>query len=100
MILFFENLTSKGLILWLGSILPIIRQSNMKKMMIQEKLVLKPGKKRIIKNVYYKGNAKVNLAGYWKKGLSDLLWTITNMEPEKAIEFYLNRMKIEQNFKD
>ena len=63
-------------------------------------LDIKPGKKRIIKNVYYKGNAKVNLAGYWKKGLSDLLWTITNMEPEKAIEFYLNRMKIEQNFKD
>jgi hypothetical protein len=61
---------------------------------------IKPGQNRIVKDVYYKGNAKVNLAGCWKKGLASPLWVITNMDPENAIELYLKRMKIEQSFKD
>jgi hypothetical protein len=43
---------------------------------------------------------KVNLIGYWRKGLSKLLWVITTLEPERGLEIYLKHMKIEETFRD
>ena len=61
-------------------------------------LYLVPGKKVFLKGVYYK--VKVNIAGEWKKGFSEPLWVITNIEPQRALKIYKARMKIEESFKD
>lgn len=63
-------------------------------------LSLAPGKTVLAKNVYYKGMTRVNLAGRWKQGCKEPLWVITSLEPEKGLELYENRMKIEESFKD
>jgi hypothetical protein len=64
------------------------------------KLVIKPGETVIHPNVYYLGTVKVNLIGYWRKSLSKPLWIMTSLEPKRALEIYLQRMKIEETFKD
>jgi hypothetical protein len=64
------------------------------------KLAIKPGETVIHKDVYYLGVVKVNLIGYWRKGLSKPLWVITSLEPERGLEIYQKRMKIEETFKD
>jgi Transposase DDE domain len=64
------------------------------------KLVIKPGETVIRPNVYYLGTVKVNLIGYWRKSLSKPLWVITSLEPNRGLEIYLQRMKIEETFKD
>jgi hypothetical protein len=64
------------------------------------KLFIKPGETVIRPNVYYLGTVKVNLIGYWRKGLSKPLWVMTSLEPKRGLEIYLKRMKIEQTFRD
>jgi hypothetical protein len=64
------------------------------------KLVIKPGETVIRSNVYYLGTVKVNLIGYWRKSLSKPLWIITSLEPKRGLEIYLQRMKIEETFRD
>jgi hypothetical protein len=64
------------------------------------KLDIAPGKTKILRGVYYKGNVKMNLIGYWKKGMKEAMWIATNIEPKRALEIYLDRMKIEESFKD
>jgi hypothetical protein len=64
------------------------------------KLFIKPGETIIRPNVYYLGTVKVNLIGYWRKSLSKPLWVITSLEPQRGLEIYLKRMKLEQTFRD
>lgn len=64
------------------------------------KLYIQPGETVIRPNVYYLGKVKVNLIGYLKKGLSKPLWVITTLRPDKGLEIYRKRMKIEQTFRD
>jgi hypothetical protein len=64
------------------------------------KLFIKPGQTVMHPNVYYLGTVKVNLIGYWRKSLSKPLWVMTTLEPERGLEIYLKRMKIEETFKD
>jgi hypothetical protein len=45
--------------------------------------------------VFYLGVVKVNLIGYWRKGLSSPLWVMTSLEPEQGLQIYQGRMKIE-----
>lgn len=63
-------------------------------------LSLSPGKRVTVKNVYYKGTTRVNLAGRWKPGCKQPLWVMTTLDPEKGLELYEQRMKIEESFKD
>jgi hypothetical protein len=63
-------------------------------------LTISPGETVIHPNVWYKGKACVNLIGRWKKGLSEPLWVITNLEAKQGLHIYFGRMKIEQSFKD
>ncbi|MEM4203126.1 MAG: transposase [Candidatus Methanomethylicaceae archaeon] len=63
-------------------------------------LSLAPGEKVIHSAVWYKGKVCVNLIGVWKKGLAEPLWVMSNLEPERAWQVYLSRMKIEQTFRD
>jgi hypothetical protein len=64
------------------------------------KLYVMPGETVIFPNVYYLGKDKVNLIGFWRRGLSKPLWVMTSLEPKKALEIYLQRMKIEETFRD
>jgi hypothetical protein len=64
------------------------------------KLFIRPGETVIHRQVYYLGTVKVNLIGYWRKSLSKPLWIITSLEPERGLELYFQRMKIEQSFRD
>jgi hypothetical protein len=64
------------------------------------KLYVQPGQKVIYRNVFYLGVVKVNLIGYWRKGLSSPLWVMTSLEPEQALEVYQARMKIDESFRD
>ena len=63
-------------------------------------LALSPGKERFIRDVYYKGRIRVNLAGKWRKGCQEPLWVITSLDPEKGLQLYEARMKIDESFKD
>jgi Transposase DDE domain len=63
-------------------------------------LTISPGETVIHNHVWYKGQACVNLIGRWKKGLSEPLWVITNLEAEQGLHIYFGRMKIEESFKD
>jgi Transposase DDE domain len=64
------------------------------------KLFIRPGEKVIRPNVYYLGTVKVNLIGYWRKSLSKPVWIMTTLQPERGLELYCQRMKIEQTFRD
>lgn len=63
-------------------------------------LTLSPGETVVHPNVWYKGKACVNLIGRWKKGFSEPLWVITNLEAQQGLHIYLGRMKIEESFRD
>jgi hypothetical protein len=64
------------------------------------KLVIKLGQTVIHRQVFYLGVVKVNLIGYWRKSLSNPLWVMTSLEPERSLEIYQARMKIEETFRD
>jgi len=64
------------------------------------KLFIRPGETIIRPNVYYLGTVKVNLIGFWRKSLSKPLWVMTSLDPKRGLEIYLQRMKIEQTFRD
>ena len=64
------------------------------------KLFIKPGETVIRSNVYYLGTVKVNLIGYWRPSLSKPLWVMTSLEPKRGLDIYLERMKIEETFRD
>lgn len=51
-------------------------------------------------NVYYLGQLKVNVIGFWRKGLAKPWWIVTNLDPQRALEIYMQRMKIEETFRD
>ena len=42
----------------------------------------------------------MNIAGKWEKGFSEPMWVISNIQPEKALEIYGLRMKIDESFRD
>jgi hypothetical protein len=58
------------------------------------------GKSQIYRQVYYMGQAKMNVIGIWNYGFKDPIWMMTNMEPEAALKLYFKRMKIEISFRD
>ena len=42
---------------------------------------------KVYRNIYYKGEIKVNLIGIWKTGMPKPLWVITNIAPKKPLIF-------------
>ncbi|HOV39806.1 MAG TPA: transposase [Spirochaetales bacterium] len=62
---------------------------------------LHPGERRSYRGVWYKGRIPVQVAGYWGEKYEEPLWVVTFLEdPEKALELYRKRMKIEEQFRD
>ena len=65
------------------------------------KLRIAPGKgTKIYRQVYYRGEVRVNVIGVWELGFKSPLWIITNMDPEEALRIYKIRSKIEVSFRD
>ena len=58
------------------------------------------GKMVVYRDVFYRGLAKVNLIGVWRDGFQTPLWVMTDLDPARALQIYLKRMKIEQSFRD
>ena len=66
----------------------------------QVALRVKKGETRILNKVFYMGKVFVNVIGQWKEGLNEPIWIMTNLSAEQGLSFYLQRMKIEETFKD
>lgn len=63
-------------------------------------LTISKGERRVINKVFYMGKIFVNLIGIWKEGFSQPMWVMTNLKAEDALDIYLQRMKIEESFRD
>lgn len=63
-------------------------------------LVAEPGKTVIYRRLWYKGQVRVNVIGYWQKGYAEPLWVMTNLKAERGGQIYFARMKIEETFRD
>lgn len=63
-------------------------------------LTISPGETVIHNQVWYMGKVRVNLVGTWKKGLSEPMWVMTNLEAKRGLRIYFARMKIEETFRD
>ena len=58
------------------------------------------GKTCILNRVLYKGKVQVNVIGVWKEGCSTPMWIMTNLNAMVGLTYYLERMKIEEAFRD
>lgn len=63
-------------------------------------LRVKKGETYILNQILYMGKVLVNVIGQWQEGLSEPLWVMTNLSAEQGLDFYLQRMKIEESFRD
>ena len=63
-------------------------------------LTISPGETILHHRVWYKGQVCVNLIGTWKKGFTEPLWIMTNLEAKEAQRIYWARMKIDEMFRD
>ncbi len=64
-------------------------------------LVIEKGEKRQMEGVYHhRGRVKVNVSGIWPKDQRETLWVMGSLKPDRLVEVYEERMKIEQTFKD
>jgi len=63
-------------------------------------LSVKKGETRILNKVFYMGKVFVNLIGWWHEGFKEPMWVMTNLPAEQARSFYLQRMKIDESFRD
>ena len=63
-------------------------------------LRVKKGETRILNKVFYMGKVFVNVIGQWKEGLNEPIWVMTNLSAEQGLDFYQQRMKIDESFKD
>lgn len=66
----------------------------------QVALRVKKGEVRTLNKVFYMGKVFVNLIGWWHEGFKEPMWIMTNLSAEQARSFYLQRMKIDESFRD
>jgi hypothetical protein len=66
----------------------------------QVALSISKGETRTLNKVFYKGKVFVNVIGIWRPGFSAPLWIMTNLDAQEALGIYLQRMKIEEAFRD
>lgn len=63
-------------------------------------LMILPEQEVVHRNLFYKGEVRVQVIGRWKRGFSRPLWVMTSLEPQQGLQVYLQRMKIDQSFRD
>ncbi len=52
------------------------------------------------RDVRYRGTVCTNLIGTWRPGLHEPLWVMTDLAPERGLDIYLQRMQIDETFRD
>ena len=50
--------------------------------------------------LHYRGEVPVNVIGMWRQGFKRPLWVMTNLDPERGLQIYRARMKIDECFRD
>jgi hypothetical protein len=63
-------------------------------------LTIAPEETELYRQLYYKGRIPINVIGVWKKGLSEPLWVMTDLQAEVGLDIYFQRMKIDESFRD
>jgi hypothetical protein len=63
-------------------------------------LTISPGETVLLNHVWYMGKVCMNVVGTWKKGLTEPLWVMTNLEAKQGLQIYFARMKIEETYRD
>jgi hypothetical protein len=63
-------------------------------------LTISPGETVVRNHVWYMGKVCMNVVGTWKKGLSEPMWVMTNLEAKRGLQIYFARMKIEETYRD
>jgi len=63
-------------------------------------LSMAKGETRILNKVFYMGKVFMNVIGVWREGFSQPMWVMTDLPAEDGLNIYLQRMKIEQSFRD
>lgn len=58
------------------------------------------GETRILNKVFYMGKVFMNVIGVWREGFSQPMWVMTDLSAEDGLNIYLQRMKIEESFRD
>ena len=79
----------------LGSHPPVFTNDQGRRM----ELTVAPGETAVYHQIYYKDQVLVNVIGTWEKGFRKPLWAMTTLAPEKSLEIYHARMKIEESFR-
>jgi len=80
----------------MGSHPPIFVDKNGRRV----ELTISPGEEVIHKNIFYKGEVRVHVIGRWRRGFAEPLWVMTSLEPKQGLHVYLQRMKIDESFRD
>jgi hypothetical protein len=63
-------------------------------------LQIAQGETEIYRQLYSKDCVAVSVSGVWKKGLSEPLWVMTDLNAETGLQIYFARMKIDESFRD
>lgn len=63
-------------------------------------LTISPGETVVLNHIWYMGKVCMNVVGTWKKGLSEPMWVMTNLEAKRGLQIYFVRMKIEETYRD
>lgn len=63
-------------------------------------LGIKRGERKVWRGVRYLGEVQGNIAGYWDERFAEPVMVFTNLEPERGLALYRERMKIEEMFRD
>jgi hypothetical protein len=63
-------------------------------------LKIAKGETRILNKVFYRGKIFMNVIGVWQPGFSQPLWVMTDLNAQDGLAMYLQRMKIEESFRD
>jgi hypothetical protein len=63
-------------------------------------LVIWPGQRAVYHQLHYRGEVPVNVIGMWRQGFKRPLWVMTNLDPERGLQIYRARMKIDECFRD
>lgn len=63
-------------------------------------LEIKRGERKVWRGVRYLGEVQGNIAGYWDERFAEPVMVFTNLDPERGLALYRERMKIEEMFRD
>lgn len=63
-------------------------------------LMLGIGQREEYHQLRYRNQVSVNVIGIWRHGMREPIWVMSNLPPEQALDIYLERMKIEEAFRD